>query len=357
MIQPQPGMSPRELVPGSPDEVERLAARLGRFARNAAEAARRLSGLDSEHWSGAAAERFRAAVSEVPDLMHQGSAAFDSAVRELTAYARTLREGQRVADRAIDLADQAAQATTAWRDGGGQGADPGEELRQQSRRLADQAADDVRRAALAAAQRLGQVAARAPAAGAGLLPGALPGIRAGAAEIGAVVEHHLDQPEGYVAPLDQVVSEVQFGADHHADFAGGGTDWGTWSADGAGRSVGSVSTDTVAGAALLLGGSRRRRRTALESAGVDTDELGRRPRPARRGDGTAARAGGAWRTNLTGRPRSGGAIRAWGAPEGNPLRRTTAAAAVTLAPAGQQAPGVVLRSGPPAPEDRPDRSR
>jgi hypothetical protein len=356
MIEPQPGMAPREIIPGNADEVDRMAGQLARFARNATEAGRRLSGLDSEHWSGRAAEQFRTAVSEVPDLMKRGAAAFDSAVRELTAYSHALRDGQRAADRAIGLADQAAQATAVWRRSGAIGADPGEALRLQARRLADQAADDVRRAALAAAQRLGQLADQAPTGGANVLAGA---VRYGGTEIGTTVDHHLERPDDYVAPLDQVAADVQFGADHHADFAGGGDDWGTWSGDGDGRSVGSVSTDTVAGAALLLlGGARRRRRTALESAGMDTDELSmRRAGFGRRGEGTAARSAGGWRTNLTGRPRSGAAIRAWAGPEGNPLRHTSAATAVTLAPAGLTIPGVVLHSGPPAEQESPGRAR
>jgi hypothetical protein len=356
MIEPRPGMLPRDLIPGNPDEVERLAARLARFGRNAADAAHRLSGLDSEHWSGAA-ERFRAAVSEVPDHVRGGAAAFESAARELTGYAQTLREGQRAADRAIGLADEAARVTAAWQGAGGVGADPGESLRQQSRRLADEAVGDVRRAALAAAQRLGQVAAKAPTGGANVLAGGLPGVLAGDSEISAVVDHDLDRPDAYVAPLDRVTSDVQFGADHHAEFTGGGADWDTWSGAGTGRAVGSVSTETVAAAALLLGGDLRRRRTALESAGVDADLLGRRGPGPRQGGRTAVRTGGGWRTNLTGRPRSGATVRAWAGREGNPLRHTTGAAAVTLAPAGQQSRGVVLRSGPPTSEGHPGRSR
>ena len=61
-----PGALPAELVPGEPDEVERLAARLTRFAAGAGEAAARLDALSRGAWSGEAGELFREAVGEVP---------------------------------------------------------------------------------------------------------------------------------------------------------------------------------------------------------------------------------------------------------------------------------------------------
>ncbi|MEN3362635.1 MAG: hypothetical protein V7637_6617, partial [Mycobacteriales bacterium] len=59
MIEVRPGQTPAELIGGQPDEVERLAARLARFAAGAADASVRLRGLDSGHWSGGAADLFR----------------------------------------------------------------------------------------------------------------------------------------------------------------------------------------------------------------------------------------------------------------------------------------------------------
>jgi hypothetical protein len=358
MIEPQPGMAPREMIRCDPDEVDRLATRLTRFAGNAADAAGRLSALDSEHWSGPAAERFRAALSDLPDQMHRGATAFQAAARELAGYAQALREGLRTAERAIGLAERAASATAAWRTSGAPGPDPGEPLRQEAHRLAELVAGDVRRAAVAAAQRLGAAADRAPSGGACLLPGTLPGIRADGTEIGAVVDHQLADRNRYLAPLDQLTADLRFGAEHEVHFAGGGTDWSSWSAAGEGRSIGTVSTDLVAGTALL---GRSRRRTALESAGLAASDLRRRPRLPHGTEGAVGRtSGGGWRTGRTGHqrsggPRPGGTIRAWSGPEGNPLRRPAASSPVTLGGAGPPAPAAVRHTGPPAAQDRSGR--
>ncbi|MGH7487710.1 MAG: putative T7SS-secreted protein, partial [bacterium] len=55
----EPGAAPEDLVPGDPDALERLSARLREFARNAADAVSGVERLDSAHWSGVAAEHFR----------------------------------------------------------------------------------------------------------------------------------------------------------------------------------------------------------------------------------------------------------------------------------------------------------
>jgi len=183
----------------------------------------------------------------------------------------------------------------------------------------------------------------------------------------AVVDHQLADRERYLAPLDQLTADVRFGTEHEVHFAGGGTDWSSWSAAGEGRSIGTVSTDLVAGAALLLGRSRRRR-TALESAGLAVSDLRRRARLPRGAEGTVGRTtGGGWRTGRTGRPRSGGqrpgglgpggAIRAWSGPQGSPLRHTVAAPPVTLGSTEPRALAAVRHSGPPGAPGRPGRPR
>jgi hypothetical protein len=198
-----------------------------------------------------------------------------------------------------------------------------------------------------------------------MAPGNRPGLRAGGTETGAVVDHPLADRERYLTPLEQLTADVRFGAEHEVRFAGGGTDWSSWAAAGEGRSIGTVSTDLVAGAALLLGRSRRRR-TALESAGLAVADLRHRPRPPRGAEGSLGRTvGGGWRTGRTGRQRSGGprpgdAIRVWSGPEGNPLRRTVAPPSLAGLPVtlgGTEAPAAVRRTGPPAAQDRPGRSR
>jgi hypothetical protein len=339
MIEPRPGMGARDLVPGDPDEVERLAGQFARFARNAKDAAGRLSGLDSTHWSGPAAERFRGAAREVPTAMRGGAEAFEAASTALRSYAQVLREGQRTAARAVGLAEEAERASAQWRQGGGAGDDPGEEQRRRARWLSERAADEVRRAAQAAAERLGQLSDQAPR-GAAVISATPPGIR-------TVADHQLDRPDDYVAQLDQTSTEVRFGADHQAGFASDHGDWSSWAAGGEGREIGMISAEGAAGAALLLlGGARRRRRTALQTAGVDPAAV---RRANRRGDGTVAQGAGGWRTNLAGRPRTGAGIRTWSG--GGPLRHATPAASVPVEVSDDAGTGVVLHSGPPTATD------
>jgi hypothetical protein len=188
----------------------------------------------------------------------------------------------------------------------------------------------VRRAAQQAALRIGQLTDHAPRGAA---------VMSGSGGVHAVVDHHLARPRDYVGSLDQTSGDVRFGADHQAGFATGGHgDWTSWQAGADGRTTGHISSEGVAGAALLLlGGSRRRRRTALQTAGLDPATL---QRPARRGDGTAAQSAGGWRTNLTGRPRTGAGIRVWSGGHAGP-----AAPAAPVVP--EAAAGAVPHSGPP----------
>jgi hypothetical protein len=362
----RPGQSPAELVPGQPDEVERLAARLARFAAGAADASVRLQGLDSAHWSGGAAELFRAAVGPMPQQLSRAGAAFTLAARALTGYARALRDGQAAAARAVRLVEQSTpDSASADRDA--------------ARQLVERARVEVAEAGRAASARLRELVADAPAGGADVAAAAGgPVLRTGDVTVRAVTEHELADPAGFVGPTQELPESVRFGVDHAVPFAAvasaaapsagasGAGDWQSWAQQGAGRELGMVGVSVLAGlgvGAIGLIGRRRRDRTALATAGIDEAELRRRRGRfgTPRGDGHAvhARAAGprsadTWRTRLASTPRTGATVHVWAGSEANPLARVRRAEPVPMTTPGQDVPGAVLRTGPPPDEGRRD---
>lgn len=104
----------RDLVPGVPEEVEALAARLATYADQAGEAAARLRAIDSGAWVGQAADAFRDAIGELPVRLGRGSDAFWEAVAALRSYASALRAAQSTAARAIEMFTEADHQTNVW---------------------------------------------------------------------------------------------------------------------------------------------------------------------------------------------------------------------------------------------------
>jgi hypothetical protein len=356
VIEVTPGGSPTDLIPGEPDEVERLAGRLTRFASGAGDASLRLGELDPAHWSGQAAELFRQAVGPVPQQLSQAGTAFGLAARALLSYAAALREAQATAARAIRLVETSTPDTA--------GAD-----RAEAGRLVERARGEAAEAGRIAAARLSELAADAPTEPAGVSSGAGgPAVRAGDVTIRAVVEHELADPDGFVSPAGDVADSVRFGAEHDVAFAApddaAPAGWADWAGQDAGRDLGVVGSSVLAGLGIgVIGliGRRRRDRTALATAGIGDDELRqRRDRfAAPRGSGHLSRThtGGprsadAWRTRLASTPRGGATVHVWAGSEANPLARARGAEPVPMASPGQDVTGVVLRTGPPPDEER-----
>ena len=295
-----PGALPAELVPGEPDEVERLAARLTRFAAGAGEAAVRLDSLSRGAWSGEAGELFREAVGEVPASLTRAATAFASAARALTAYARTLREGQAAAARAVRLVERSTPESR-------------EADQQAASRLVAGARTEVEEAGRAAAARLSQAAADAPESGAAPTGRA---ITAGVA-VRVVVEHELTDPDGFLAPSGDwagSVAELRFTDPHDVGFAGSGP------------------------AAL-----RRLRRLRRPGSLGELGRRGHRPPPRRR---RAGRARGARRHRRRPHRRRPAPPRGHGAGPGGPGRDRAA-----------PAPGGVRRRSAPRRHARPGAGR
>ena len=367
MIEIVPGARPAELLPGRPEEVELLAARLARFAAGAADAVARLGRVVSEGWSGEAAELFREALGQIPAQLSRAGAAFSRASAALTGYASSLREAQAAVARAVRLIEQSTESSA-------------EADRLVARQMIEQARASVADAGRAAAARLAEATTEAPAPGG--WPGAggdwtgLPAVRFGDLTVHAVASHELTDPDEFVAPMADVVGTLRFSVDHRVQFAGAHeASWRSWAAANPDRGAGQgpigadgATSTAVRGALAALGlaglTSLLRRRivlrehTAVTLAGLTDDEL--RRRSAGRTDrgsrsrgisapvrSSAARSGMAWRTHLAVAPTRRGTVQVWVGPEACPLPQARAAGSLSLPPTNSDVRGVVLRIGPP----------
>jgi hypothetical protein len=371
MIEVTPGARPAELVPGEPDEVERLTARLAGFAVTAGEAGARLGGLESGAWSGEAGRLFRDAVGEVPSRLSRAAAAFEAAARALSAYGRVLRESQAEAARAVRLVEQ---ATSESRD-----ADLAT-----AARMVEGARAQAEEAGRLAAERLARAAADAPPAEeAGVVGPAGTGIT-----LRVIGDHQLTDPDGFVAPLGEWgdgVADMRFTAPHDVAFAAadadadsgvaaGGTGtgeagWHAWAAADSSRQLGAVAPGVLAAlgvaaaGATVIGRPRRRsrphRRTALGLVGLDEAELRRRRDEfggARHRDGVVAAArtarlgsADAWRTRLASPTRPAGTVQHWTGSETDHQSRSRATGERSGS-VDRDVRGAVLRTGRPAHE-------
>jgi uncharacterized protein YukE len=357
MIAVTPGARPADLVPGDPDEMERVAARLTRVATSASDAAGALRTLDTDVWTGQAADLYRGAIGDVPDRLTRAAEAFGTAAQALRDYARALQDARSAAATAVRMVEHSTPETAA--------AD-----QQSADALLARATAEVDAAGRLAAERLGRAQADAPT---------LPPASAGAdLALRVDTEHRLEDPDGYVStPADwgDSVADMRYTSAHDVPFAGapggeagpvgsGAAGWQEWAASGTGRGLGVVEVGTVvaAGAAVaavtVIG--RRRDRTALSLVGLDEDELRRRRREfggARHDrDGAlspvrAARLGGAdaWRTRLASAARPPGTVQHWTA-SGADRSAHASALADRSGSIDRDVRGAVLRIGRPVHE-------
>lgn len=353
MTEVTPGARPADLIPGEPDEVDRLAAQLTRIAVTAGDAGTRLSVLDAEVWTGESAQVFQGAIGDVPARLQRAAGAFGSAAQALRAYGRALREGQASAAGAIRIVEQATPETLA--------ADQA-----RAAALVARATAEVDAAGRLAAERLARAEQDAP-----LGDDAVPNRLAGCEVVLSVgTEHELTDPDDYVSwPEDWggSVAEMRYTSTHDVAFAGalGGDtppSWDSWAAAGDDRGIGVVEGGTVAaaGAAVAAGAliGRRRDRTALALVGLDEAELRRRRDEfggaRHRGAGPVARTVRlpdtvGWRTRLVPSTRPAGTVPHWTGSGADPLPRVRLFADRSGS-VDRDVRGAVLRTGRPAHE-------
>ena len=300
------GARPQDVITGSAEEVEALAARLAFYADQAGDAAARLRAIDAGAWVGEAGDAFRDAIGELPTKLQRGCDAFWDAVYALRTYAATLREAQATAARAIELFTEADRQTGTWRaqsqahetlqqaspgtgpppDTAPAANDPGEDLRREARHLVEQAREEVEEAARRAASRLkdaGDAAPNKPGFFRRAI-GALGDFGRGAVEgtVGMATfafklspTYALIDPDGYVENVVGMGKGLAYGVTHPVEFAKAVTNWDMW-LDNPARALGqlvpdlalALATAGAGGAAKGAGAARRLARSADDVAAV-----------------------------------------------------------------------------------------
>ncbi len=302
-------VSPQQLVPGDPDEVDALARRLDTFASAAESGGSRLRGIGRDGWVGVAAEAFRDQVDEVPDKLLKGSRAFGQAAAALRSHARVLRAAQEQARRAMQLWDEAEAASRAWahqREAWAEaersaaarrtdppagsapsGTDPGAAGRARALDLLDDARRDVRRSGAAVAGELHEAADLAPDEPS-LLSKAVDAVvsfgkGAGEATWGLAEfafklspQYAMIDPKGYLEHLEGLGKGLAYGAQHPKEFGKAIIDYDTWKEDPA-RALGHLVPDLLLTVATAGAGGAARGATAasrLERLGLSAERAG-----------------------------------------------------------------------------------
>ncbi|HEX4724173.1 MAG TPA: RHS repeat-associated core domain-containing protein [Pseudonocardiaceae bacterium] len=228
---------PTQLVHGDVSAVNATVGHLRQFAAAFGDTARGLSGIDTSHWTGSAADKFRSVYQPHTKLWSTAQEACADAATALSTYAGTVTSSQHQAQQAINLYQQGVRATqqaqsayntqvgaynsaadsynaaiAAGDDPGspptkpGPFTDPGAALRQQAQQLLDQARQQRDAAAAEAIQAVNTATALAPAT-----PSAL-------GQLSADVS---DTVEGLNTGLTHVVGGVVKGTAGIVDFVRG----------------------------------------------------------------------------------------------------------------------------------------
>ncbi len=108
------GVGVRELVPGDPEELGRLAARLAVFGGGMSEAGGKLANVHAAGWTGPASDAFQGLVGEQPAKYRTAGSSFEHAVSAIRAYAAVLRHAQTDAGRAVAMFEQASRESERW---------------------------------------------------------------------------------------------------------------------------------------------------------------------------------------------------------------------------------------------------
>src|ERR1700759_487262 len=104
---------PAQLVHGDPTAIRSSASKLRTFSGAFGETASGLRGLDTAHWTGAAADAFRAKFAPQPARWQDAASATGSAAGALESYAGAVESAQGQARQAITLYEQGQQASAA----------------------------------------------------------------------------------------------------------------------------------------------------------------------------------------------------------------------------------------------------
>jgi len=104
---------PAELVHGDPAAIRSSASRLKTFSSAFGETASGMRGLDTAHWTGAAADAFRAKFAPHPAQWQDAADATSTASGALTSYAAAVESAKDQARQAVSLYQRGQEATAA----------------------------------------------------------------------------------------------------------------------------------------------------------------------------------------------------------------------------------------------------
>ncbi len=107
---------PAELIHGDPAALRSAAEKLRTFAAAFGETAAGLSGIDTGHWTGAAADAFRAKYAPQPGRWRDAATGCGDGADALESYARTVQWAQGQARQAIEVYEEGNRATAAYND-------------------------------------------------------------------------------------------------------------------------------------------------------------------------------------------------------------------------------------------------
>ena len=263
------GAGVADLVPGNPDDLERLVARCSTLARGLAGAADRIRAIHAGEWVGPAGDAFRQVVEDEPGRYATAAEAFAGTGAAVASYRLTLIDAQGSARRALAMLDDAEAASDAWRrQEEPPPVDPGGEGRDRARALLNDARARVRAAGDQAARRTEAAWADAPrephwweSAGhfvAEIGRGAWEAT-AGMVELAwsiSTVRMMVD-PEGWERDVTALGEGLIYGVTHPVEFGKAILDWDTWQ-ESPGRAIGHLIPDLLITLATAGGGAAAR---------------------------------------------------------------------------------------------------
>lgn len=296
-VQLSAAKSPRQLIPGEPQDVDQLAAATRDFAVTAADGANALGALTLGGWVGAAATVFAAELDEAPRRLHVAVEAFAQASTALRRHAAVLSDAQLVAAVALQMWQETEAASQMWR-GVTIGpdtlppsdTDPGLDGMARAAAVLARAREDVAESGLALVSVLDEAASTAPKdpgllarfartvrgfagglgeGGAGILTGAV-GIVGLAARLNPA--RALVDPHGYLDAVEKFGAGVAAAATHPRDTLAAVTDWHTWTTDPA-RAAGRLAPDLLLAIATAGAGTAARAASRAGDLG-DVSRLG-----------------------------------------------------------------------------------
>ncbi|QUQ70353.1 putative T7SS-secreted protein [Kutzneria sp. CA-103260] len=273
---------PKLLVNGEPDTIAETAAHLSKLGAAFGETARGFSEIDVQHWTGDAADAFRAKFQDSPKQWVAAADAFELAGDAFVAYGGVVKWAQGQAKQAIDLFEHARQTSQQAADRYNQQAaqateplppfsDPGaadrakaQDMLSAARRQRDSAAEQAQRAIEAATAKapaepsamerfLDDVTDQSVEFGDGVVHmvggafEAVEGVVKFARSLNPMDSYNVTHPASYIEGLSNTATGLLHSVAHPVDLVKGlvGTGWGSDPAEALGKLLPNLALGVV----------------------------------------------------------------------------------------------------------------